>query len=161
MIERNQTVVTMHDVSPLALRQLIDYAYSGEITITEDNVQVMHLDFSASSIGFRYPTIVIRSIWIEMEDKFILLIVHAFAVVLFPCRCYCPLPVYCRYNRCVRHAANSCFASSTHQTVWEYEASQVRNSLLLDDNLFIIMDFGVATSRIECIHNLGERNKLG
>lgn len=40
MIERNQNVVTMHDVSPLALRQLIDYAYSGEITITEDNVQV-------------------------------------------------------------------------------------------------------------------------
>lgn len=44
MIERNQNVVTMHDVSPLALRQLIDYAYSGEITITEDNVQVMHVD---------------------------------------------------------------------------------------------------------------------
>lgn len=42
MIERNQNVVTMHDVSPLALRQLIDYAYSGEITITEDNVQVRH-----------------------------------------------------------------------------------------------------------------------
>lgn len=47
MIERNQNVVTMHDVSPLALRQLIDYAYSGEITITEDNVQVnfVHIKF--------------------------------------------------------------------------------------------------------------------
>lgn len=42
MMERNQNVVTMHDVSPLALRQLIDYAYSGEITITEDNVQVKY-----------------------------------------------------------------------------------------------------------------------
>lgn len=41
MIERNSVNVTLHDVDPTALRQLIDYAYSGEITITEDNVQVI------------------------------------------------------------------------------------------------------------------------
>lgn len=40
MIERNSVTVTLHDVDPTALRQLIDYAYTGEITITEDNVQV-------------------------------------------------------------------------------------------------------------------------
>lgn len=40
MIERNSVRVTMHDVDPTALRQLIEYTYSGEITITEDNVQV-------------------------------------------------------------------------------------------------------------------------
>lgn len=40
MIERNSVNVTLHDVDSTALRQLIDYAYSGEITITEDNVQV-------------------------------------------------------------------------------------------------------------------------
>lgn len=40
MIERNSVNVTLHDVDPTALRQLIDYAYTGEITITEDNVQV-------------------------------------------------------------------------------------------------------------------------
>lgn len=45
MIERNQNTVKLHDVSPLALRQLIDYAYSGEITITEDNVQVIFFVF--------------------------------------------------------------------------------------------------------------------
>lgn len=40
MIERNRVNVTLHDVDPTALRQLIDYTYTGEVTITEDNVQV-------------------------------------------------------------------------------------------------------------------------
>lgn len=40
MIERNSVKVTLLDVDPTALRQLVDYTYSGEITITEDNVQV-------------------------------------------------------------------------------------------------------------------------
>lgn len=40
MIERNSVTVTLHDVDSTALQQLIDYAYTGEITITEDNVQV-------------------------------------------------------------------------------------------------------------------------
>lgn len=46
MIERNSMNVTLHDVDPTALRQLIDYAYTGEITITEDNVQVYSNRFS-------------------------------------------------------------------------------------------------------------------
>lgn len=46
MIERNSMNVTLHDVDPTALRQLIDYAYTGEITITEDNVQVYLNRFS-------------------------------------------------------------------------------------------------------------------
>ena len=41
MLERNRDVVTLHDIDPSSLRQLIDYAYAGEITITEDNVQVL------------------------------------------------------------------------------------------------------------------------
>lgn len=40
MIERTSVNITLHDVDPTALRQLIEYTYSGEITITEDNVQV-------------------------------------------------------------------------------------------------------------------------
>lgn len=40
MLERNSVSITLHDVDPTALRQLIEYTYSGEITITEDNVQV-------------------------------------------------------------------------------------------------------------------------
>lgn len=44
MLERNSVSITLHDVDPTALRQLIEYTYSGEITITEDNVQVLYLD---------------------------------------------------------------------------------------------------------------------
>lgn len=42
MLERNSVSITLHDVDPTALRQLIEYTYSGEITITEDNVQVLY-----------------------------------------------------------------------------------------------------------------------
>lgn len=41
MVERNRDKVTLYDVDSSALRQLIDYAYTGEITITEDNVQIL------------------------------------------------------------------------------------------------------------------------
>uniref|UniRef100_T1GIJ3 BACK domain-containing protein n=1 Tax=Megaselia scalaris TaxID=36166 RepID=T1GIJ3_MEGSC len=40
-LERHQGVVTLHDVDVEALRQLIEYTYTGELTITEDNVQVL------------------------------------------------------------------------------------------------------------------------
>lgn len=40
MLERNKVNVTLHNIDPSALRQLIDYVYTGEITISEDNVQV-------------------------------------------------------------------------------------------------------------------------
>lgn len=33
--------VTLHDIDGPALRQLVEYAYTGEILITEDNVQVL------------------------------------------------------------------------------------------------------------------------
>ncbi|KAH8254984.1 hypothetical protein KR038_011454, partial [Drosophila bunnanda] len=41
MLERTQGLVRLHDVDSTALRQLIDYTYTGEITITEQNVQVL------------------------------------------------------------------------------------------------------------------------
>jgi kelch-like protein 17 (actinfilin) len=41
MLERNKDVVELHDVDAQSLKQLIDYAYSGEIDITEENVQVL------------------------------------------------------------------------------------------------------------------------
>jgi kelch-like protein 17 (actinfilin) len=40
MAEKLQEEVTLHDVDATALQQLVDYAYTGEILITEDNVQV-------------------------------------------------------------------------------------------------------------------------
>ena len=41
MLERTQGIVRLHDVDLNAVRQLIDYTYTGEITITEENVQVL------------------------------------------------------------------------------------------------------------------------
>jgi kelch-like protein 17 (actinfilin) len=40
MVEKLQEEVTLHDVDAAALQQLVDYSYTGEILITEDNVQV-------------------------------------------------------------------------------------------------------------------------
>ena len=40
LIEKNQTEVTIHDIDVLALTLLVDFSYTGEIVITEDNVQV-------------------------------------------------------------------------------------------------------------------------
>ncbi|XP_052131179.1 kelch-like protein 17 [Frankliniella occidentalis] len=41
MVEKMRPEVTLHDVDGVALRQLIEYSYTGEILITEDNVQVL------------------------------------------------------------------------------------------------------------------------
>jgi BTB/POZ domain. len=40
MAEKLQNEVTLHDVDAAALQQLVEYSYTGEILITEDNVQV-------------------------------------------------------------------------------------------------------------------------
>ncbi|PNF39480.1 Kelch-like protein 17 [Cryptotermes secundus] len=47
LVEKLQEEVTLHDVDAAALQQLVDYSYTGEILITEDNVQVL---LSASSL---------------------------------------------------------------------------------------------------------------
>uniref|UniRef100_T1IJD8 Kelch-like protein diablo n=1 Tax=Strigamia maritima TaxID=126957 RepID=T1IJD8_STRMM len=41
MVEKHQTEVVLHDMDFLAVQQLVDFAYLGEITITEENVQVL------------------------------------------------------------------------------------------------------------------------
>lgn len=41
MLERNKEVVELHDIDAPSLKQLIDFAYTGEIFITEENVQVL------------------------------------------------------------------------------------------------------------------------
>ena len=40
LVEKKQKEVTIHDLDPLALTLLVDFSYTGEIVITEDNVQV-------------------------------------------------------------------------------------------------------------------------
>lgn len=40
MSESRQTHVTLHDIDPQALEQLVQYAYTAEIVVGEGNVQV-------------------------------------------------------------------------------------------------------------------------
>ena len=42
LVEKKQKEVTIHDLDPLALTLLVDFSYTGEIVICEDNVQVSH-----------------------------------------------------------------------------------------------------------------------
>ncbi len=40
LAEKQQKEVVLHDIDPLALTLLVEFAYTGEILITEENVQV-------------------------------------------------------------------------------------------------------------------------
>ena len=40
MSESRQTHVTLHDIDPQALEQLVQYSYTAEIVVGEGNVQV-------------------------------------------------------------------------------------------------------------------------
>ncbi|XP_074604931.1 kelch-like protein 28 isoform X3 [Brevipalpus obovatus] len=41
MVERTKSVITLHDIDFDALKLLVDYAYTGQIVISEDNVQLL------------------------------------------------------------------------------------------------------------------------
>lgn len=41
MLEKSSTKIQMHDIDPMALSLLIDYAYTGQISVNEDNVQTL------------------------------------------------------------------------------------------------------------------------
>lgn len=43
MSESRQTHVTLHDIDPQALDQLVQFAYTAEIVVGEGNVQVRRL----------------------------------------------------------------------------------------------------------------------
>lgn len=45
MSESRQTHVTLHDIDPQALEQLVQYAYTAEIVVGEGNVQVRRQDY--------------------------------------------------------------------------------------------------------------------
>ena len=49
-MEKNQKEVTIHDLDPLALTLLVDFSYTGEIVISEDNVQVSHFQLKVTMI---------------------------------------------------------------------------------------------------------------
>ena len=50
LVEKNQTEVTIHDIDVLALTLLVDFSYTGEIVITEDNVQVGETNVKLSKV---------------------------------------------------------------------------------------------------------------
>ncbi len=39
MAEKSQKTITIHEIDPDAMQQLVEYAYTGDMMITEDNVQ--------------------------------------------------------------------------------------------------------------------------
>ncbi|XP_026681069.1 kelch-like protein 17 isoform X2 [Diaphorina citri] len=41
MVEKGQTEIGFQDIDAMALRHLVDFSYTGEIMITEENVQVL------------------------------------------------------------------------------------------------------------------------
>ena len=45
MAEKTLAEITIHDVDPLALTLLVDFAYTGELAVCEDNVQVSKYTF--------------------------------------------------------------------------------------------------------------------
>jgi hypothetical protein len=52
MSESRQTHVTLHDIDPQALEQLVQYAYTAEIVVGEGNVQVRRKDYCISNSPF-------------------------------------------------------------------------------------------------------------
>ena len=44
MAEKNLRDITIHDVDPLALTLLVEFSYTGELSVCEENVQVARSD---------------------------------------------------------------------------------------------------------------------
>ena len=45
LVEKTKKEVTIHDLDPLALTLLVDFSYTGEIVISEENVQVQGFEY--------------------------------------------------------------------------------------------------------------------
>ena len=52
MTEKNLAEITIHDVDPLALTLLVNFSYTGELSVCEDNVQVKNKEIL---LGFLTP----------------------------------------------------------------------------------------------------------
>ena len=64
-MEKNQKEVTIHDLDPLALTLLVDFSYTGEIVISEDNVQVSHFWLKVALLTICF--IISFQIWDRLE----------------------------------------------------------------------------------------------
>ena len=49
MTEKNLAEITIHDVDPLALTLLVNFSYTGELSVCEDNVQVRLVSSNSQS----------------------------------------------------------------------------------------------------------------
>ena len=56
MAEKNLKDITIHDVDPLALTLLVDFSYTGELSVCEENVQVDRADRPDRSPEDKNPT---------------------------------------------------------------------------------------------------------
>ncbi|XP_071623280.1 kelch-like protein 17 isoform X3 [Heliangelus exortis] len=68
MSESRQTHVTLHDIDPQALEQLVQYAYTAEIVVGEGNVQVLDL-ISSDSLNVPSEEEVYRAVlsWVRHD----------------------------------------------------------------------------------------------
>ena len=62
LAEKSQKVIRIHEIDPDAMQQLVNYAYTGDMMITEDNVQ-------ASISHLFYPLHITLLYEIEATDK--------------------------------------------------------------------------------------------
>lgn len=85
MSESRQTHVTLHDIDPQALDQLVQFAYTAEIVVGEGNVQVRGLPLPTCA-----PPALLPQLWTPVS------------LSLLPCplslltpRLCSPLPAFC------------------------------------------------------------------
>lgn len=119
MSESRQTHVTLHDIDPQALEQLVQYAYTAEIVVGEGNVQVgLKNTDKVGKLHFYLIPIIIR------HKKMDSLYISTFNCSL-PRRCS-QLQVCCSSMGCGTPAASSSSASWTPPTAWASEALLTR-----------------------------------
>ena len=72
LVEKNQKEVTIHDLDPLALTLLVDFSYTGEIVISEDNVQVSYFWLKVALLTICF--IISFQFWERLENFWLLFV---------------------------------------------------------------------------------------
>jgi hypothetical protein len=83
MVEKLQEEVTLHDVDATALQQLVEYSYTGEILITEDNVQVCRWCHHIQTQLYRH--IILPSTYLFSKLPIYTTFPNESIVCIFPC----------------------------------------------------------------------------
>ena len=112
MTEKNLAEITIHDVDPLALTLLVNFSYTGELSVCEDNVQVENKEIFLDNILSFFLN---RVLLLENQYCF------------YFCRLFCPPPLSSRWARWGRRAASSSCVSCTPPTA---SASETLRTLM-------------------------------